>query len=54
MSYLDTDIEYRSEQNCPNSYAYAYDEPSGTALWYCDANKAVGECHCFLILEGHS
>ncbi|KAL1716423.1 thaumatin [Schizophyllum commune] len=29
------------KSNCPNSYAYAYDEPSGTALWYCDANKAV-------------
>ncbi|KAI4524244.1 thaumatin [Schizophyllum commune] len=27
------------KSNCPNSYAYAYDEPSGTALWYCDASK---------------
>ncbi|KAJ7128656.1 thaumatin-like protein [Mycena epipterygia] len=23
---------------CPNSYAYAYDESSGTALWYCDSS----------------
>ncbi|KAJ6589516.1 thaumatin-like protein [Mycena capillaripes] len=22
---------------CPNSYAYPYDESSGTALWYCDS-----------------
>ena len=26
----------KSEDNCPNSYAYAYDESSGTALWTCD------------------
>ncbi|KAJ7940282.1 thaumatin-like protein [Mycena leptocephala] len=25
--------------NCPNSYAYAYDESSGTALWTCPTNK---------------
>ncbi|KAK7018285.1 thaumatin-like protein, partial [Favolaschia claudopus] len=24
---------------CPNSYAYPYDESSGTALWYCDSSK---------------
>ena len=41
MSYLDTDIEYRLEQNCPNSYAYAYDESSGTALFTCDAALAA-------------
>ncbi|KAI0672378.1 Osmotin thaumatin-like protein [Trametes maxima] len=23
--------------NCPNAYAYAYDESSGTALWTCDS-----------------
>ncbi|KAF5348841.1 hypothetical protein D9756_009713 [Leucocoprinus leucothites] len=23
--------------NCPNAYAYAFDESSGTALWTCDA-----------------
>ncbi|PAV19208.1 thaumatin [Pyrrhoderma noxium] len=23
--------------NCPNSYAYAFDESSGTALWTCDS-----------------
>ncbi|TFY83991.1 hypothetical protein EWM64_g20 [Hericium alpestre] len=23
--------------NCPNSYAYAYDESSGTAIWTCDS-----------------
>ncbi|KAI1789072.1 Osmotin thaumatin-like protein [Ganoderma leucocontextum] len=27
--------------NCPNSYAYAYDEASGTALWTCDSSKAA-------------
>ncbi|KAJ7501448.1 thaumatin-like protein [Mycena galericulata] len=26
---------------CPDSYAYAYDESSGTALWYCDSNLAA-------------
>ncbi|KAG8996743.1 hypothetical protein FRB90_012644 [Tulasnella sp. 427] len=25
--------------NCPNSYVYAYDESSGTALWTCPASK---------------
>ncbi|KAN0084304.1 Thaumatin [Tylopilus felleus] len=24
--------------NCPNSYCYAYDESSGTALWTCSSN----------------
>lgn len=24
--------------NCPNSYAYAFDESSGTALWECDSS----------------
>ncbi|KAJ7679283.1 thaumatin-like protein [Mycena polygramma] len=26
--------------NCPNAYAFAYDEPSGTALWTC-SNKGA-------------
>ncbi|KAH9033396.1 thaumatin family-domain-containing protein [Lactarius pseudohatsudake] len=26
------------KSNCPNSYAYAYDESSGTALWTCDSS----------------
>ncbi|TFK94007.1 thaumatin-like protein [Polyporus arcularius HHB13444] len=36
-------VQYYSyfKQNCPNSYAYAYDESSGTALWTCDANLAA-------------
>ena len=25
------------KDNCPNAYAYAYDEGSGTALWTCDS-----------------
>jgi hypothetical protein len=25
------------KSNCPNSYVYAYDESSGTALWTCDS-----------------
>jgi outer membrane protein assembly factor BamB len=25
------------ESNCPNSYVYAFDESSGTALWTCDS-----------------
>ncbi|KAF7329988.1 hypothetical protein MKEN_00262800 [Mycena kentingensis (nom. inval.)] len=29
------------KNNCPNSYAYAYDESSGTALWTCPASKAA-------------
>ncbi|KAF8202615.1 thaumatin-like protein [Mycena galopus ATCC 62051] len=27
------------KNNCPNAYAFAYDEPSGTALWTCPTNK---------------
>ncbi|KAJ7846051.1 thaumatin-like protein [Mycena olivaceomarginata] len=27
------------KDNCPNAYAYAYDEPSGTALWTCATSK---------------
>lgn len=30
-----------AESNCPNSYAYAYDESSGTALFKCPASKKV-------------
>ncbi|KZT04937.1 thaumatin-like protein [Laetiporus sulphureus 93-53] len=26
------------KDNCPDAYAYAYDESSGTALWTCDAS----------------
>ncbi|OJT04826.1 Thaumatin-like protein 1 [Trametes pubescens] len=29
------------KSNCPNSYAYAFDESSGTALWTCDAASAA-------------
>ncbi|EPT01966.1 hypothetical protein FOMPIDRAFT_1023010 [Fomitopsis schrenkii] len=29
------------KDNCPNSYAYAYDESSGTALWTCPASKGA-------------
>lgn len=25
------------KSNCPNSYAYAFDESSGTALWQCNS-----------------
>ncbi|KZT64977.1 Osmotin, thaumatin-like protein [Daedalea quercina L-15889] len=33
-------VEYYSffKGNCPDAYAYAYDESSGTALWTCDAS----------------
>ncbi|KAG8942665.1 hypothetical protein FRC04_003566 [Tulasnella sp. 424] len=27
------------KSNCPNSYVYAYDESSGTALWTCSASS---------------
>jgi len=27
------------KNNCPNSYVYAYDESSGTALWTCPSSK---------------
>ncbi len=30
-----------AEQNCPNAYAYAYDESSGSALFTCDAALAA-------------
>ncbi|KAF8878090.1 thaumatin-like protein [Infundibulicybe gibba] len=29
------------KSNCPNSYAYAFDESSGTALWTCDSGLAA-------------
>lgn len=29
------------EDNCPDAYAYAFDESSGTALWTCDSSKNV-------------
>ncbi|KAF8673515.1 thaumatin-like protein [Rhizoctonia solani] len=29
------------KQGCPNSYAYAYDESSNTALWTCDSIRKV-------------
>ncbi|KAJ7194828.1 thaumatin-like protein [Mycena pura] len=32
-----TDYSY-FKSNCPNSYAYAFDESSGTALWTCGAS----------------
>lgn len=34
-------VQYYSyfKDNCPNSYCYAYDEASGTALWTCDVSK---------------
>ncbi|KAI0725936.1 thaumatin-like protein [Fomitopsis betulina] len=34
-------VDYYSffKGNCPDAYAYAYDESSGTALWTCDASK---------------
>ncbi|KAF9225917.1 Osmotin, thaumatin-like protein [Gyrodon lividus] len=33
-------VEYYSyfKSNCPNSYCYAYDESSGTAIWTCNSN----------------
>ncbi|KAH9025717.1 thaumatin family-domain-containing protein [Lactarius deliciosus] len=33
-------VEFYSyfKSNCPNSYVYAYDESSGTALWTCDSS----------------
>ncbi|KAJ7782572.1 thaumatin [Mycena maculata] len=36
-------VQYYSyfKQPCPDSYAYAYDESSGTALWTCAANLAA-------------
>ena len=30
-----------TEGNCPNAYAYAFDEPSGTALQACDMGLAA-------------
>ncbi|KAJ6546208.1 thaumatin-like protein [Mycena vulgaris] len=29
------------KDGCPNSYAYPYDESSGTALWYCASNLSA-------------
>ncbi|KAI0708793.1 thaumatin-like protein [Fomitopsis betulina] len=36
-------VKYYSyfKDNCPNAYAYAYDEGSGTALWTCAASKGA-------------
>ena len=33
--------ECTTEGNCPNSYCYAYDESSGTALWTCASDLAA-------------
>jgi hypothetical protein len=30
-----------TEKPCPNSYAYAYDESSKTALWTCDSKLSA-------------
>ena len=30
-------VLFIAEGNCPNAYAYAFDESSGTALWTCDS-----------------
>ena len=38
MPPLTSDL--RAEDNCPNSYVYAYDEQSGTALWTCPSSEA--------------
>ncbi|KAJ3533062.1 hypothetical protein NM688_g7333 [Phlebia brevispora] len=36
-------VQYYSyfKDNCPDAYAYAYDESSNTALWQCDAGLAA-------------
>ncbi|KAJ3769729.1 thaumatin [Lentinula raphanica] len=36
-------VEFYSyfKDNCPDSYAYAFDESSGTALWTCDSTLAA-------------
>lgn len=36
-------VEYYSffKGNCPDAYAYAYDESSGTALWKCDSSLSA-------------
>ncbi|EMD36872.1 hypothetical protein CERSUDRAFT_95144 [Gelatoporia subvermispora B] len=38
-----SDVDYYSffKGNCPDAYAYAYDESSGTALWTCDSTLAA-------------
>ncbi|KAH9947762.1 thaumatin-like protein [Amylocystis lapponica] len=38
-----SNVQYYSyfKDNCPNSYAYAYDENSGTALWTCASSNAA-------------
>ncbi len=38
---IELTVIVHSESNCPNSYAYAFDESSGTALWTCDAASAA-------------
>ena len=42
------------EGNCPNSYAYAFDESSGTALWTCPStlysNYTLTFCPCGSLL----
>ena len=34
-------LSFSTEGPCPDSYVYAYDESSGTALWTCDGNLAA-------------
>lgn len=42
-----------AEGNCPNAYAYAFDESSGTALWTCDsglnADYTLTFCPCVIV-----
>lgn len=37
VSLLNMHANGHIENKCPNSYVYAYDESSGTALWTCNA-----------------
>jgi hypothetical protein len=39
LSAICTGVQFYSyfKGNCPNAYAYAFDESSGTALWTCNS-----------------
>lgn len=39
------------KNGCPNSYVYAYDESSGTALWTCDSAKNADCTHKVISLS---
>ena len=41
LAMVELGVDGRAEDNCPDSYVYAYDESSGTAIWTCPGSDAA-------------